>query len=74
MNDYVKEVALYCTTVVVVLVILVGSILYGYKINNTVKLSAMQAGYIQTEQVNVRGLKWVKADNTNNVQQTVTSR
>jgi hypothetical protein len=67
MNDYVKEVALYCTTAVVVLVILVGSILYGCKINNEFKLSAMQAGYIQTEQVNVRGLKWVKADNTNNV-------
>lgn len=74
MNDYVKEAAIYCTTVIVVQAILVGSILYGCKLNNKFKLSAIQVGYVQTEQVNSHGLKWVKADNTNNVSQTAASK
>lgn len=57
MNDNVKEAAVYCTTVVVILSILVGAILYGHKLNTELKLSAMQAGYVQTEQINSIGLK-----------------
>lgn len=74
MNDYLKEAAIYCTTTVVILSILAGAILYGYKLNTELKLSAMQAGYVQTEQVNSRGLKWLKFDNTNNVLHVVNSK
>lgn len=74
MNDNVKEAAIYCTTAIVILSIPVGAILYGYKLNTELKLSAMQAGYVQTEQINSIGLKWVKIDNTNNVLRVVNSK
>lgn len=74
MHDNVKEAAVYCTAVVVILAILAGAILYGCKLNIEMKLSAMQAGYVQTEQINSIGLKWVKFDNTNNVLRVVNSK
>ena len=74
MNDNIKEAAVYCTTTVVLLAIVIGSIMYGCTLNAAFKTKAIQAGYIQTEQLNSMGLKWVKAINSStNALQSATS-